>query len=167
MRKGFRKFVANVTDWFGWFFVEVADKMFWLTNGDWAWNDRGDPRWFVWPYNWIANRIYDLGNWFYGIYHEHATGWTKVDYKYKEPFGQHHGAPALDLAGRINDITSEIMSDIEDARDEGRNPYGEDVSKWERLMQEAHWLSHEFECRLGGHGGTEYATGPLLTEEKE
>ena len=78
---------------------------------------------------------------------------------------RHHGASALDLASRVNDITAEIMSDMEDAREESKAFDADDVDRWERLMQEMHWISHEFECRLGGHGGTEYATGPLLEEK--
>ncbi len=157
-----KKFLCNVTDCIGWFFVEVADRMFSVSDHNWAWPENADNyRWFMRPYGWVASGIYWLGNWFYGVLDDHSGRGIGLT---MEAFSQHHGASALELAGQINDITCEILDEIEDAKDEDKAIDGDMIASWQVKLEEAHWLSHEFECRLGGHGGTEYATGPLLKE---
>ena len=134
-----KKFFGNVTDWIGWFFVEVGDKMFWLTNGNWAWREDGENvRWFLRPYFWLAGSTYSLGHWFYGVFDDCATGWN-------EPFSKHHGSSALDLASRINDITDEMLERFDECHEEDKALDADDLKRWQSLVEEMHWLSHEFE----------------------
>ena len=61
---------------------------------------------------------------------------------------EYHNKSALELAGIINELTGEILFDKGESK----------------ALDAIHWISHELECRLGGHGGRKYATGPLLME---
>lgn len=67
-----KKFLCWLTDWIGWFFVEVACYMHELSNYGWAYDQEGDDeyRWFLKPYEWVANGAYWLGNFFYGCFDE-------------------------------------------------------------------------------------------------
>lgn len=67
---------------------------------------------------------------------------------------EYHGKSALELCGIINDLTG---SDFTPDTSFLPGTLGDRLSR-------IHWLSHELECRLDGHGGRQYATGPLLIE---
>lgn len=43
-----------------------------LSNYGWAYDQEGDDeyRWFLKPYEWVANGAYWLGNFFYGCFDE-------------------------------------------------------------------------------------------------
>jgi len=62
-----KKLMCWITDWTGWFFVEVATYLMSWSDYDWAYDDNGWV-WYMRPYGWVADRTYDLGNWSYGLF---------------------------------------------------------------------------------------------------
>jgi len=63
-----KKLYNEVTGWTGWFFCEMAFKVFHLSDVKWFWVDETD-RWVWWfcPIGWIADRSYGIGCWFYNL----------------------------------------------------------------------------------------------------
>ena len=62
-----RNVLCWITDWIGWLFVEIADRLFIWADYDWAYDDNGWV-WYMKPYGFVADRTYDLGNWSYGLF---------------------------------------------------------------------------------------------------
>lgn len=63
-----KKLLDEITDWVGWFFVEVSVKMHRLSNYNWAWDTaKEEYHWFLRPYGWLADASYSLGNFFYAL----------------------------------------------------------------------------------------------------
>jgi len=64
-----KKFYNNVVGWTGWFFCEVAFRIYdWSEVRGFLWSDKYDK--FVWwfrPVGWVADRSYDVGSWFYNL----------------------------------------------------------------------------------------------------
>ncbi len=76
------------------------------------------------------------------------------------------GASALMLCSEINDLTIPFIEILDESsvHQSGVTIKGRTCRELTEYIQRIHWLSHELECRLGGHGGIEHATGPLLLE---
>lgn len=77
----------------------------------------------------------------------------------------HHDKTALRLLSKINEMSLMMMVNIEpEDPKESISLLPEEVRDMIGWLGEIHWISHELECRLGGHGGYQYATGPCLME---
>ena len=67
---------------------------------------------------------------------------------------EYHDLPALELCTIINNLTVDLYDD--------GLPMSKELNA--DLVSKIHWIAHELECRLGGHGGYKYATGPCICE---
>ncbi len=67
---------------------------------------------------------------------------------------EYKGKSALEIVDAISEANDAWLKD-----EENRNEHQVDAAN------RIHWLCEELECRLGGHGGYVYATGPLLRED--
>ncbi|MCK4788096.1 MAG: hypothetical protein KAV87_30400 [Desulfobacteraceae bacterium] len=63
-----KKLYNEITGWTGWFFCEVAFRVYRLEEVKRLWSDESD-KWVWWfrPVGWAADRSYDLGSWFYNL----------------------------------------------------------------------------------------------------
>lgn len=86
---------------------------------------------------------------------------------YQRPFLRHYGVSQMNkYEGAFKDKSAlQIISAIHEANDVWALVREPNCTAFQRdAARRIHWLCEEMECRLGGHGGHQHATGPLLEE---